>query len=198
MVVIAAMFMTVEYRRGLIRTTLTASPRRGRLLAAKAVVIGVVTFVLGTAAVAIAVVVGTRESDAGGQYILPVSTVTELRVIAGTGAMLALASILALSLGVIVRRSVAAIAAVVVAILGPYLLGVTGVLPVTASEWVLRVTPAAAFAIEQSVPAYHQVIGQYAPPDYYPLPPLAGLAVLCGYAALGLGLAAYLLRRRDA
>jgi hypothetical protein len=119
-------------------------------------------------------------------------------VIAGTGAMLALASVLALSIGAIVRRSVAAVAAVVVAILGPYILGVTGVLPVTASEWVLRVTPAAAFAIEQSVPAYHQVVGQYAPPDYYPLPPLAGLAVLCGYAAVGLGLAAYLLRRRDA
>jgi len=34
MVVIAAMFITVEFRHGLIRTTLAASPRRGRLLAA--------------------------------------------------------------------------------------------------------------------------------------------------------------------
>ena len=45
MIVIAAMFITAEYRRGLIRTTLAASPRRGRVLAAKAVVIGAVTFV---------------------------------------------------------------------------------------------------------------------------------------------------------
>ena len=42
-VVVAAMFITAEYRRGLIRTTLAASPRRGRVLAAKAVVVGAVT-----------------------------------------------------------------------------------------------------------------------------------------------------------
>ena len=46
-IVVAAMFMTAEYRRGLIRITLAASPRRGRVLAAKAVVIGAVTFVAG-------------------------------------------------------------------------------------------------------------------------------------------------------
>ena len=46
-VVIGAMFMTAEYRRGLIRTTLAASPRRGRVLAAKAVVIGLGQFAAG-------------------------------------------------------------------------------------------------------------------------------------------------------
>jgi len=198
MVVIAAMFITLEYRRGLIRTTLAASPRRGRLLAAKALVIGLVTFVFGTAAVAVAVIVGIWVSRDGGQYVLPLSPLTGLRVIAGTGAMLALASVLALSIGAVVRRSVAAVAAVVVAILMPYILGVTGVLPASASEWILRVSPAAGFAIEQSAPQYHQVIGQYAPPDYFPLPPFAGLAVLCGYVAVALGLASWLLHRRDA
>jgi ABC-type transport system involved in multi-copper enzyme maturation permease subunit len=198
MVVVAAMFITVEYRRGLIRTTLAANPRRGQMLAAKSLVIGLVTFVFGTAAAAIAVIVGTRISRGGGQYILPVSSLTELRVIAGTGAMLALGAILALSIGVIVRRSVAAVTAIVGVILVPYILGVTGKLPVSAAEWILRVSPAAGFAVEQSVPQYHQVIGQYAPPDYFPIGPWAGLAVLCGYAALALGIAAYLLRRRDA
>jgi hypothetical protein len=33
---------------------------------------------------------------------------------------------------------------------------------------------------------------------YFPLPPWAGFAVLCAYAAQALGLAAVLLRRRDA
>src|SRR5580692_4145164 len=98
MIVIAAMFITVEYRRGLIRTTLAASPRRGRLLAAQAVVIGLVTFVLGSAAAAVAVIAGLRLSRAGGQYVLPVSSLTELRVIAGTGLMLALGCVLALSI----------------------------------------------------------------------------------------------------
>ena len=198
MIVIAAMFITVEYRRGLIATTLAASPRRGRLLAAKAVVIGLLTFLLGTAAVALAAIVGSRISRDSGTYVLPVGWLTEARVILGTGAMLAVASVLALSIGTALRRSVAAVAAVIVAIVLPYILGVSGVLPASASEWILRVTPAAGFAIEQSVPQYQQVVGHYAPPDYFPLAPWSGFAVLCAYAALALGLAAYLLRRRDA
>ena len=39
LIVLGAMFITAEYRRGLIHTTLTASPRRGHVLIAKAVVI---------------------------------------------------------------------------------------------------------------------------------------------------------------
>jgi ABC-type transport system involved in multi-copper enzyme maturation permease subunit len=198
MIVIAGMFITVEYRRGLIATTLAASPRRGRLLAAKAVVIGLLTFVLGSAAVAVAAIVGSRISRDSGTYMLPVGWLTEARVILGTGAMLAVASVLALSLGTVLRRSVAAVAAVIVAIVLPYILGVSGVLPASASEWILRITPAAGFAIEQSVPQYPQVVGHYAPPDYFPLAPWSGFAVLCAYAAVALGLAAYLLRRRDA
>ncbi len=198
MVVIAAMFITVEYRRGLILTTLTASPRRGRVLAAKALVIGLLTFVLGSAAVAVAVLVGSQLARAGGTYVLPVGGLTEARVILGTGAMLAVTSVLALAIGAALRRSVATVAAVVVAIVLPYILGVTGVLPAGAAEWILRLTPPAGFAMEQSVPQYQQVIGHYGPPDYFPLAPWSGFAVLCAYAAVALGLAAWLLRRRDA
>ncbi len=198
MIVIAAMFITTEYRRGLIRTTLAASPRRGRLLAAKAVVIGLLTFPLATAAVALAVIVGSRLSRDSGTYVLPVGWPTEARVILGTGAMLAVASVLALAIGTVLRRSVASVAAVIVAIVLPYILGVSGILPASASEWILRLTPAAAFAIEQSVPQYQQVVGHYAPPDYFPLAPWSGFAVLCAYAAVALGLAAWLLRHRDA
>ena len=198
MIVIAAMFITVEYRRGLIRTTLAASPRRGRLLAAKAVVIGLATFVLGSAAVAVAVIVGSRIAHDSGIYVLASGWPIEVRVILGTGAMLAVASVLALSIGTMLRRSVAAVTAVVVVIVLPYILGVTGILPASASEWILRATPAAAFAVEQSVPQYQQVVGHYGPPDYYPLAPWSGFTVLCVYAAVALGLAAWLLRRRDA
>jgi ABC-type transport system involved in multi-copper enzyme maturation permease subunit len=198
MIVIAAMFMTVEYRRGLIRITLAASPRRGRLLAAKAMVIGLATFVLGSAAVAVAVIVGSRIARDSGILVLATGWPIEARVILGTGAMLAVASVLALSIGTMLRRSVVAVAAVVVVIVLPYIIGVTGILPASASEWVLRVTPAAAFAVEQSVPKYQQVVGHYGPPDYYPLAPWSGFAVLCVYAAVALGLAAWLLRRRDA
>jgi hypothetical protein len=96
-------------------------------------------------------------------------------------------------------RSAAAVTAVIAAIVLPYLLATAGLLPAGASQWLLRVTPAAAFAIQQSVPQYPQVTNAYTPFNgYYPLAPWAGFAVLCGWAVLALGLAVFLLRRRDA
>jgi hypothetical protein len=81
----------------------------------------------------------------------------------------------------------------------PYLAAVIGGLPTAASEWLLRLTPAAAFAIQQVAPEYAHVLANYAPVSgYYPLPAWGGLAVLAGYAALALGLASARLRRSDA
>jgi ABC-type transport system involved in multi-copper enzyme maturation permease subunit len=197
-VVIAALFVTAEYRRGLIRTTLAASPRRGRVLAAKAVVLGLAAFAAGLAASVIAVMVGVRLSRDQGQYVLPVTWATEVRVVVGTAALLAVTAVLAVAIGTILRRSAAAVAAVVVAIVLPYVLGVAQALPAGAAGWLLRVTPAAAFAIHQSIPHYAQVTAQYTPPAFFPLSPWAGFGVLCGYAAAALALALYLLRRRDA
>jgi ABC-type transport system involved in multi-copper enzyme maturation permease subunit len=199
-IVVAAMFMTAEYRRGLIRVTLTANPRRGRVLAAKAVVIGSVTFIAGLAGAAAAVPLGERLLRSNGNYILPASTLTEVRVVAGTAALLAVAAILALALGALLRSSAAAVTAVITAIVLPYLLtNASPVLPAGAADWLLRVTPAAAFAIQQSSPAYPQVAASYTPANgYFPLAPWAGFAVLCGYAILALSLAVILLRRKDA
>jgi ABC-type transport system involved in multi-copper enzyme maturation permease subunit len=198
-IVVATMFITAEYRRGLIRITLTACPRRGRVLAAKAIVIGSVAFVAGLVAAAAGVIFGPQLSRHQGTYVFPASWATELRVIAGTAALLAVSAVLALALGTVLRRSAAAVTLVIVAIVLPYYLGVASVLPVSASDWLLRITPAAAFAIQQAVPRYPQVIALYSPGSgYFPLAPWAGFAVLCGYAALALGLAVVLLRRRDA
>jgi ABC-type transport system involved in multi-copper enzyme maturation permease subunit len=197
--VVAAMFITAEYRRGLIRTTLAASPRRGRVLAAKAVVIGAVGFVAGLAGALAAVVFGGELAHAQGAYVYPASFPTEARVIVGTAALVAVVAVLALAAGTVLRRSATAITLVIVAIVLPYILGVASILPVGVSDWLLRLTPAAAFAIQQPMPAYPQVHALYAPTDgYFPLTPWAGFAVLCGYAAAVLALAAVLLQRRDA
>src|SRR5580704_10440340 len=198
-VVIATMFMTAEYRRGLIRVSLTASPRRGRVLGAKAVVIGLVTFVLGLIAAVIAVPVGVHLSQDQGVYVIPVSWLTEARVMVGTAALLGVAAVLALAVGTILRRSAPAITAVIVGIVLVYILGIgPGLLPSGTGQWLLRLTPAAGFAIQQSLPKWPQIATVYQPPDYYPLAPWAGFAVLCGYAVLAMGLAVFLLRRRDA
>jgi ABC-type transport system involved in multi-copper enzyme maturation permease subunit len=199
LIVVATLFVTAEYRRGLIRTTLAASPRRGRVLATKAVVLGAVAFVAGLAAAVVAVPLGARILRANGGHLDPVSSLTQLRVVAGTAALLAVAAVLALAVGTVLRRSVAAVSAVIVAMVLPYVLAVASVLPTGTAGWLLRLTPAAAFAVQQSLHQYPQVTAAYTPQaGYYPLAPWAGFAVLCGYAALALGLAVLLLRRRDA
>jgi ABC-type transport system involved in multi-copper enzyme maturation permease subunit len=197
-IVIAAMFITAEYRRGLIRTTLTASPRRGRVLVAKAIVIGSVAFTAGLIAAAAAVILGVQLAR-GRVYVFPASWLTELRIVAGTAALIAVTAVLALAVGTILRRSAAAVSVVIVVIVLPYLLGVVSVLPAGVADWVLRITPAAAFAVQQAMPQYSQVTALYSPSSgYFPLAPWAGFAVLCGWAVAAVALALVLLRRRDA
>ena len=58
---------------------------------------------------------------------------------------------LALALGTILRRSARAVTAVILLIVLPYILAVASVLPAGPAEWLLRVTPAAAFAVQQTV-----------------------------------------------
>ncbi len=198
-VVVAAMFFTVEYRRGLIRTTLAAAPRRGAVLAAKAVVIGAVAFVTGLVASALSVAVGVPKEENQGQVLLTVPALTEVRVIVGTAAVLALAAVFAVALGAVLRRSAAAITVAVVTVVLPFLLAGLNIVPSGVGAWLLRLTPTAGLAIQQSIPRYPQVTSVLSPVrGYYPLSPYAGFAVLCLWAAAALGLAFVLLRRRDA
>lgn len=198
LVVLGVLFMTGEYRRGMIRTSLAATPRRGGVLAAKAVVIGAVAFVVGLVATAVTVPLAEHILRTNGNFIYPVSGLTQARVIVGTAALLAVAAVLALAVGTILRRSAGAVATVILLIVLPYILATAGVLPPEPSRWLLRLTPAAGFAIQQSLPAYPQLSRVFTPAfGFYPLAPWAGFAVLCCWAGLALAAAGYLLRRRD-
>jgi ABC-type transport system involved in multi-copper enzyme maturation permease subunit len=197
--VIATMFMTAEYRRGLIRTTLAASPGRGRVLAAKAVVIGAAAFVTATVAAAAAVFTATAIAHGNGFPVFPEPGPAKLRIIAGTGALVALSAVLTLAVATIVRRSATAILITIAAVAVPFFLALTSAVPLGVANWLLRVTPAAAFAVQQASPQYYQVQAPYMPSTgFYPLLPWAGFAVLCGWTVLALAGAAVLLRRRDA
>jgi len=196
--VVATMFMTAEYRRGLIRTTLAASPNRGRVLAAKAIVIGSAAFVAGLAAAAGAVIIGEDVAHTASS-VFPEPWPTELRIIAGTAALVAVAAVLALAIATMVRRSATAILIVIVIIVIPDVLSAPPGIPAGVTDWLLRVTPAAAFALQQPAPQYYQVQANYIPSSgFYPLAPWTGFAVLCAWTAIALATAAYLLRRRDA
>jgi ABC-type transport system involved in multi-copper enzyme maturation permease subunit len=195
-VVLGVLFVSTEYRRGLIRTSLTASPRRGRVLAAKAIVLGTVAFLTGLVSATGSLLLGHALGVGSNNFHSPFPT--EVRIVVGTAALLAACAVLAVAVGAILRRSAGAVAAVVVLTVLPYILAVAAVLPAVPAQWVLRLTPAAGFAVQQTVVAYSQVDGSYTPAfGYFPLPPWGGLAVLCGWAALALAVATYLLRRRD-
>ena len=193
------MFITGEYRRGLIRTTLTASPRRSRVLIAKAIVIAAVAFVASASAAAVSIPFGNHILRVNGNYVYPAGTLTQLRVILGTGALVALAAVLALALGTALRRGAAAVTAAIVLIILPYVLAFASALPAGVSEWLMRITPDAAFSVQQTLPQYHQVSYLYTPADgFYPLAPAIGLAVLAAYTLVALLVASRVLRTRDA
>jgi hypothetical protein len=108
-------------------------------------------------------------------------------------------AVLTLAVGTMVRRSAAAVTIAIITIVVPHFLAFIAALPALIGEWLLRITPAAAFAVQQSRPQYHQVQASYTPMGgFFPLAPWAGFAVLCGWAALALAAAACLLLRRDA
>jgi ABC-type transport system involved in multi-copper enzyme maturation permease subunit len=196
-VVVGAMFITAEYRRGLIRTTLAAAPRRGQVLLAKAVVTGLVTFCTGLVAATAALAVGERSLRRGGSFLDPVSTLTEVRLVVGTAALLAVSAVLALALGAVARRSAAAVTIAIMVIVAPWMLST--LLSQGAARWLLSVTPAAGFAIQQAYPRYLQTSIDYTTDRAYgPLVPWAGFAVLCAWTLAALALALLLLRRRDA
>jgi regulation of enolase protein 1 (concanavalin A-like superfamily) len=199
---LGAVFVSSEYRRGMIRTTFAGTPRRGRVILAKTLVIGTAAFVAGLAGAAIALTIAGPKLRAGGwtppMYpLVSLGTGTGLRIVAGTAVVLTLAAIFALAVAVVLRRGVGAITAGIALFVGPLLAATAVSQPVGA--FLLRVTPAAAFAVQQGVQRYPQSSAAcLASHGCYPLAPWNGVAVLAIWAAVALAAAWYLVRRRDA
>jgi ABC-type transport system involved in multi-copper enzyme maturation permease subunit len=169
------------------------------VLAAKAIVIGSAAFVAGLAAAAAAVLIGTEIGRSNGTDLFSEPWPTELRIIAGTAALIAVAAVFTLAVATAVRRSATAILIVIVTIVIPFVLSAPPGIPAGLTDWLLRVTPAAAFALQQPSPQYYQVQANYSPSSgFFPLAPWTGFAVLCAWTAIALAGAAYLLKRRDA
>jgi len=177
----------------------TAEPSTGRVLAAKAIVVGAVALIVGLISAAIVIPVGTRILRANGLDVIPVPALTGLRVVIGVAALLAIVAVLAVAVATLVRRAWVAIPVMLALVVLPYVVAALPLLPDGVAEWLLRLTPAAGFAVRQTIHEYPQVLAHYAPSEgYFPLPWWAGLAVLGGYTAATLALAAARLRQRTA
>lgn len=111
--VMAALSVTTEYRFGTIRSSFLAVPSRSGLLIAKAVLLAAISFVVVEATSILSYLLaravhGPAASDAA----FTLSTSTDYRVIWGPGVIAALAAVLAIAVGILVRQSAGAIAVV--------------------------------------------------------------------------------------
>ncbi|GGK66512.1 hypothetical protein Sme01_10620 [Sphaerisporangium melleum] len=171
------------------RTAREAASRR--VIVARAVVVAGACFVTGLVAVGIVIPAGMAGMEGNGFVLPSLPVATGARVIAGLAAVLALCAVVAYALGVRLRRGRSAIVIGVALIAVPYAVTALPLLPDAVSAWLLRVTPAAGFAVKQTMVAYPQVTAHYAPSaGYFPLPGWAGLTLLCAYAAAGMLIAA--------
>ena len=120
----------------------------------------------------------------------PLPVLTTARVVIGIALVIALCAVLTYGLGVWLRRAWVANLVSLSLIALPYTVTAVPLLPDTFAEWLLRITPAAGFAVQQTAVEFPQVIAHYAPSaGYFPLPWWAGIALLCAYTAVVVRLA---------
>ncbi|MFF7639611.1 ABC transporter permease [Streptomyces canus] len=182
--VLGVLLSAGEYTTGMIRSTLTAVPRRLPVLWSKAAVIGPIALVLTTLGALAAFQLGTLGLD-GEKIALSLGDDGVLRSLAGAGLYLALVSVAGVALGVLLRSSAGAIAVLVGVLL--ILPGLASLLPDSLYDNINPYFPSnagsAMYALHQSSDA---------------LSPGAGLAVFAGWVALILAGAAWRLLKSDA
>ncbi|MEU6721230.1 hypothetical protein ABZ897_58105 [Nonomuraea sp. NPDC046802] len=164
---------------------------RRRVIHTQAAVLGAATFVTGLMAVGVVYPVSMAILKGNGILVQQVPVLTSVRVVVGLAAVLALCSVLTYGLAVWLRRGWAALLVGLSLVVLPYTFTAFPVLPDAVSEWLLLLTPAAGFAVQQTTVEYSQVTAHYAPSaGYFPLPWWAGLALLCAYTMIVLRMAA--------
>jgi ABC-2 type transport system permease protein len=174
-----------EYGSGMIRSTLAAVPRRGRVLAAKTAVTGLVTLVLGE--------VLSFAAFLAGQAMLhspaPHATLGQpgvLRAVLLGGLYLPLIALISLGIGLLVRRAAAGISIMV---------GLIFVIPIVLLALPVHVLNDVAQYLPPTIAENSLTAVKTVPLS---LSPWAGLAMLVLYAAAALGAGGLLLARRDA
>jgi ABC-2 type transport system permease protein len=183
-VVLGVLCISSEYSSGMIRTSLIVVPKRGQVLAAKALVFAVVTFVVGEVTCFAAFFVG-QALISGHAPHAALGDPGVARAVVGGGLYLAALAVLSVAAGTLLRHPAAAIAC---------MMAVSLVLPVIAQalpdSWRNPVTefwPTQAGSQLTSV--YHSA---------HTLQPWPGFGVMCLFVAIVYAIAWTLLDRRDA
>jgi ABC-2 type transport system permease protein len=191
--ILAVLVISGEYSTGMIRTTITAMPRRTSMLAAKATIVSGLVLAAGTIAVLGSLLAGRLIlpghgfTPAHGYPPLSLADGPVLRAAGGSVLYLALIALLSLGVATIIRDSGAAIGTV---------LGLLYLSPIIAAV--------------VKTPHWHSGIERYAPMSAglaiqattglrsLPISPWGGLGVLAAWAAAALLAGGLLLRLRDA
>jgi ABC-2 type transport system permease protein len=194
--VLGALVITGEYGTGMIRSTLTAVPKRTPALVAKALVFGVTTFVVALVAVAATALitaplfpnVGVHVDILDSRILLP---------LLGDAGYLALLGMLSLAIGAIIRSSAGGIAAAIgLVLVVPIVLSI--VYGVTQAMWARNVDSLLPGSAGGRMYAY--VPSQAAPvtKGLITLDPTQGTLLLVAWVVVIFVVAAVLLKRRDA
>jgi ABC-2 type transport system permease protein len=191
--VLAVLVLGNEYSTGMIRTSVTAMPRRTLLLAAKAAVVTVPVLVAGAVASLGSVLAGRLIlpghgfTTAHGYGPLSLTDGPTLRAAVGSFLYLALIALLSLGIATLIRDSAVAIGAILGLL---YLFPILTTI-VTNSHWkrhLRQISPSGAGLAIQNTVGLHDL----------PIGPWAGLGVLAAWAAGALLVGGLALHLRDA
>jgi ABC-2 type transport system permease protein len=182
--VLGVLVMAGEYSTGSIRSSLLAVPKRTSMLAAKCAVFAFVVFVFGEIVAFPSFLIGA--SILHNHAPVSLGDPGVLRAVIGGGLYLAVLGLFALAIGALVRHTAGAITGVIAFVL--VLAPLAQLLPGSLGKHVHAYLPSeAGHLIAQA----HQAKGDL-------LSPWQGFGVFCLWTAVLLGLAAWLLNRRDA
>lgn len=182
---LGVLLITGEYSTGMIRSSLTAVPRRLPMLWGKLAVFATAVFVTMLAASVTAFLVGQALLSAH----LPTATLSTpgaLRSVIGAALYLTVAGITAVALGALLRNTAAAITTFVAVffVIPP----MTNLLPASWTDQFAQYLPSNAGSV--------LIDGAFG--VAHPLSPLTGFAVMSSYAIALIGLAAWRLHHADA
>jgi ABC-2 type transport system permease protein len=183
-VVLGVLCISSEYSSGMIRTSLIAVPKRGRVLAAKSLVFAGVTFVVGEITCFAAFFLG-QALISGHAPHAGLGDPGVARAVVGGGLYLAALAVLSVAVGTLLRHPAAAIACMIAVLLVLPL--IAQALPDSWRNPVNEFWPTQAGSQLTSV--YHSA---------HTLQPWTGFGVMCLFVAIVYAIAWTLLDRRDA